>query len=50
MREHKIVRLSWIIGDFAYAIMYRSPGAGWSYLLKYLSKDDAEKLLEGVKQ
>lgn len=45
MNEYKIVRLSWVAGEYAFAVMYRSPGAGWAYLVKYISKAAAEKLL-----
>lgn len=48
MKEYKIVRLSWVNGENAFAIMYRTPGSGWTYLLKYLNRAAAEKLLSEV--
>ena len=43
--EYKIVFLSW--AD-SYAVMRRDPSSGWTYIAKYLNKQDAEKLLKEV--
>lgn len=43
--EHKIVYLTWA-GN--YAVMSRTEFRGWVYIAKYISKEEAEKLLEEV--
>ena len=43
--EYKMVFLSW--AD-SYAVMRRDSSSGWTYVAKYISKKDAEKLLQEV--
>ena len=43
--EYKMVFLSW--AD-SYAVMRRDSSSGWTYIAKYISKKDAEKLLQEV--
>ena len=45
MNEYKIVRLTWVNGDYAFAVVYRSPDGGWTYVAKYLNEAAAKALL-----
>lgn len=40
--EYKICKLSWANDE--YAVLSRTPGTGWAYVVKYVDKAAAEKL------
>lgn len=42
--EYKICKLSWAPGE--YAVLSRTPGAGWVYVVKSTDKSTAEKLYD----